>query len=649
MRRTTQAILLFFLSLLLFFCPPLVSPLSAASITIYTDELLHPVNPLVLGNSQPHHHGNRLLDMTQPDSLTVWGFAPETEELLLGLRPTILRFPGDANEYFWEDGIGPHNLRPDSRPSQPNRNFHYGTDEHMALCEMIGAEAFICVNPVSGIADGDLSKTAPLTQKVERAANWVEYCNTPNDGTNPNGGTDWAAVRAENGHPEPYGVTYWVIGDEIHRPNRGIDVITYAQDFCAFSEAMKAVDPTIKIGASGVVIPHYVQSGDSLEWNAALVRIACAYMDFLDIHTGYPGTHAVPDDTEDIYRGCMAATQQAPVDIGELREIIDQVADSYISIVAGSNGINFEKTGKKSAASLLAGLYYADLLMMFLEDGPEWDIEFVCSWMLCSNVYHGHIGYAWGPQRRFARPMYYAQQMFRQHFGDMLVANTTNCNTFSSVRVSGVPAIPAVPELAVSTSIDTVEKKLYIMVINKQLEQDVEVAIRAVGFEPHPEANIWILNGPHIIAHNEDDHNTVTIIPSTLVSVDTSFSYTFPAHSLTAIELKRYDSPRLEDAEADPSSPLPSGYRLWQNFPNPFNGSTTIRYHLPQEERVELSIYNSLGQLVETLVDENQPPGEYEVSWDTRDGWSEGVASGVYFCCLKAGGYKEVCKMTLLR
>ncbi|MCK4271846.1 T9SS type A sorting domain-containing protein, partial [bacterium] len=108
-------------------------------------------------------------------------------------------------------------------------------------------------------------------------------------------------------------------------------------------------------------------------------------------------------------------------------------------------------------------------------------------------------------------------------------------------------------------------------------------------------------------------------------------------------------SPRSGAYEWNSSDQMPGDFKLWQNFPNPFNGSTNIRYQLPQRAFVLIKVYNSLGQLVKTLMEENQPPGDYQVSWDARDGWGEGVASGVYFCFLQAGDFRESCKMTLLK
>ncbi|MGA9120170.1 MAG: carbohydrate binding domain-containing protein [Bacteroidota bacterium] len=95
---------------------------------------------------------------------------------------------------------------------------------------------------------------------------------------------------------------------------------------------------------------------------------------------------------------------------------------------------------------------------------------------------------------------------------------------------------------------------------------------------------------------------------------------------------------------ADPNSPSPAVFALEQNFPNPFNPQTTIRYHLPIVAAVSLTVFNVLGQQVRSLVDEVQKPGSYQVVLDAGD-----LASGMYFCWLKAGLFTQVRRLILVK
>jgi hypothetical protein len=102
------------------------------------------------------------------------------------------------------------------------------------------------------------------------------------------------------------------------------------------------------------------------------------------------------------------------------------------------------------------------------------------------------------------------------------------------------------------------------------------------------------------------------------------------------------------DASAAEQS-KPTVFNLEQNYPNPFNPETVIKFSLPEDSKVTLRIYNVLGQVVNTLVDQALPAGNHSVIWDGKNEQGTDVASGVYFYRLKATSYESIMKMTLLR
>lgn len=89
---------------------------------------------------------------------------------------------------------------------------------------------------------------------------------------------------------------------------------------------------------------------------------------------------------------------------------------------------------------------------------------------------------------------------------------------------------------------------------------------------------------------------------------------------------------------------LPENIRLFQNYPNPFNANTTIGYNLPKTSIVSIGIYDLLGRKVEALVDEKQPAGYHQVTWNAKD-----VSSGTYFYRIQAEDFDETKRMLLLK
>jgi photosystem II stability/assembly factor-like uncharacterized protein len=88
----------------------------------------------------------------------------------------------------------------------------------------------------------------------------------------------------------------------------------------------------------------------------------------------------------------------------------------------------------------------------------------------------------------------------------------------------------------------------------------------------------------------------------------------------------------------------PSGFGLMQNFPNPFNPATSIVLNIPTQEFVRLTVVDILGREVAILLNERKEPGEYSLRWDASD-----HPSGVYFCTVQAGSFRDTKKLVLSR
>ena len=101
---------------------------------------------------------------------------------------------------------------------------------------------------------------------------------------------------------------------------------------------------------------------------------------------------------------------------------------------------------------------------------------------------------------------------------------------------------------------------------------------------------------------------------------------------------------------ADDNSLIPDAFNLSQNYPNPFNPTTQIDYALPKQSEVTLAVFNLLGQLVRTLLDnENREAGFHSIQWDGKDHLGRQVSSGLYIYRIQADAFVKSFKMMLLK
>jgi alpha-L-arabinofuranosidase len=164
------------------------------------------------------------------------GFRLDTLELLKELQVSVLRWPGGnfVSNYHWEDGIGPKEARPARSDLawggiEPNR---FGTDEFMAYCAALGTEPYICLNMGTGT--------------LKEALAWVEYCNSER-------ATYWAERRRMNGRNEPYGVSWWALGNEMWGEGQvgAMSASEYVREATRWARAIRMLDPQAKLVSCG--------------------------------------------------------------------------------------------------------------------------------------------------------------------------------------------------------------------------------------------------------------------------------------------------------------------------------------------------------------------------------------------------------------
>ena len=101
---------------------------------------------------------------------------------------------------------------------------------------------------------------------------------------------------------------------------------------------------------------------------------------------------------------------------------------------------------------------------------------------------------------------------------------------------------------------------------------------------------------------------------------------------------------------ANQSTNLPDDYTLFQNYPNPFNSSTTISYYLPNESRVTITIYNIKGEIIATLISEEQKAGYHRMIWEGKSDKKLPVTSGIYVYRLSTNdNFSQTKKMIIIK
>lgn len=106
---------------------------------------------------------------------------------------------------------------------------------------------------------------------------------------------------------------------------------------------------------------------------------------------------------------------------------------------------------------------------------------------------------------------------------------------------------------------------------------------------------------------------------------------------------------KVKPVKVDYKSIAINSFELFQNYPNPFNPTTTIKYNLDKEEKVRLTVYDILGNMIKLLVNEFQHPGYHTQIWEGKNEFGERVPSGIYFIELKVQRHSQIIKVTLIK
>ena len=162
--------------------------------------------------------------------------------------------------------------------------------------------------------------------------------------------------------------------------------------------------------------------------------------------------------------------------------------------------------------------------------------------------------------------------------------------------------------------------------------------------------NGWFNVSSDTVNIEDNEHFIVTLEP--MVEPDSVTSLTmdiWPIYHEYAMKSMNYDVYHVDGILSEMEPNIPTEYALFHNYPNPFNPITTLRYYLPDDMNVKITIYDIMGRVVKTLINSSQNAGYKSSQWNATNDAGQPVSAGVYLYTIEAGQYRQTKKMVLLK
>ena len=430
------------------------------------------------------------------------GMNPEMIDMAKALRTPVVRFGGNyTSGYHWRDGVGPIDKRQtmlNQAWGMPEYN-HFGTDEFLRFCQLIGAEPQIALNLGSGTP--------------AEAADWVRYVNRK-----------WSGGS---------GGLLWELGNELWG-NFQIGYPTEARvagRTKEFSEAVRKADPRSRLIATGQDPDHFES------WNAAQLRNAPEALNYLSTHFVVRTADVEKPDPSPAF--IAQAALALPVGLErQLRAMKQQIdgdpkARDRVKIAFTEwlfSGPVAQAPMYNNLGGALCTAGFLNTLMRVADFTPISDmtglIEFGGIWQKNGRVY--------------GVPAYWAFRMYSTADAARLVDTKVQTGQYDVEQgVRRIPAIHSVPYLDVVSALNDAGTKLTVFCVNRALAEEIPATVRLSGFTP-ASARGQQLTAPDLYAANDDAQPEAVVPAAVNVNVRAGeFRHTFPPRSVTVIELSR--------------------------------------------------------------------------------------------------------------
>jgi alpha-N-arabinofuranosidase len=481
------------------------------------------------------------------------GFRKDALEVTRRIKPTCIRWPGGlfVSDYHWMDGIGPR----DKRPARLNRswlactNNDMGIDEFVGLCRKLNAEPYICVNVGTG--------------SPEEAGALVEYANgAPN--------TKYGSLRAANGHPEPYRIKTWNVGNEEYSPVLGgTRGVVYAKTFKEYAKAMRAADPSIELVAVGLFEPpsellrrlppdHPIRTilRYAIDWNKEMLPIAGQDMDDYSVHDYAPeNMDAKGLTTQDINRAAMVKAENLSAMLDRLYQQMEEYAPGHkrIPIALDEWAVNLPHdlppdaspkppTGIKSFFEI--GLYGSlgtlrdavagAAVYNLMQRRPK---EFVLANRTILYAYlAGMVGI--GRDQVVESPPALSAELYSTYDHCEALNVETAGPTFDVAANGSYAGAKGANLIDASARIGSDGKTLEVFLVNRDLEKDIDTTVRLSGGQTDGPVEMATLNGPSLTEWNSfENPDRVKLEHSQPAINHGEVRILLPSHSVSRLKL----------------------------------------------------------------------------------------------------------------
>lgn len=508
---------------------------SSASITVFPSHKVAKINRNIYSGFTEHMgrciYGG-IYDPTNPNKglIDSQGFRKDVLDALKPLEIPVFRYPGGnfCATYHWQDGIGPVNERP-SRPELAWGNIEtneFGTDEFMAWCEAANAEPYLCLNFGTGTLD--------------EAMAWVEYCNGTKD-------TYYANLRRKNGHPEPYKVKYWALGNEMWGDWQ-INQMTkeaYAERALQWAKALKLLDPGIQLilcGKEGATTWDFYTLKHCLR-PAGLSDLGEERLPLIDMHSIH------------LYTASEAHYENATAPLAAERAI--EVCSGLIDLAIMENGlpaaqkrptICFDEwnvwlptraPGSKGAEeryTLSDALAVAVWLNVLVRKAR--DVGMACI-AQSVNVISPLMT---TPDGLVRQSIWWPYELFCRYMKGHTVAVHLACDAYDGpTKPQWVRAVKDTPWLDVSATVDDDEGWVSMCVVNIHGERDFKTSLGGISVsssQAKTKVQVYTVTGKDLKATNMGGKEEVDLTESEWEPEKDDMVFTFPNSSITMLRWK---------------------------------------------------------------------------------------------------------------